>query len=319
MNAKSIKPLLYMLTAATLFCFTEITLKLLNGSINCLELNFSRYALDGLLLLPIALPELHRRGARLSRRHFLWFQLLGFVGITLVGPFYQLAASLLQANITSVLFSLNPLFIALLAMPMLGEPLSRYQVLGLAVGAAAIWVLVDPLNMTLSPAGLILLLLTVLCYSFYAVAGKRLITELGSAAVTAGSFLCGGLQLFLLALMTHLPPVAAQLEAHGLGSLAYASLFGGYTLDNLVWVVLLYFGVTLGAYLCWFRAMESGSTFLGSLTYFVKPALSPVAAWFILGEPITTRILLGAALLLVSAGVSLTGKKSAEPEKALAS
>ena len=39
----SFKPVLYMVTAAFLFCFTEIALKILNGSLNALELNFSRY------------------------------------------------------------------------------------------------------------------------------------------------------------------------------------------------------------------------------------------------------------------------------------
>ena len=43
MRMIQMKPLLYMLGAACLFSFTEITLKILNGSLNCLEVNFSRY------------------------------------------------------------------------------------------------------------------------------------------------------------------------------------------------------------------------------------------------------------------------------------
>lgn len=44
---KKKKALLYMLAAALLFCFTEISLKKLNGSINSIEVNFSRYLLAG--------------------------------------------------------------------------------------------------------------------------------------------------------------------------------------------------------------------------------------------------------------------------------
>lgn len=119
------KPLLYMVGAACLFSFTEITLKILNGSLNCLEVNFSRYILAGIILLPLALLDLRKRQVRLNRTHFLWFQLLGFIGIALVGPAYQLASCLLQANVTSILFSLNPMFIAIMAMVVLGEPLSQ--------------------------------------------------------------------------------------------------------------------------------------------------------------------------------------------------
>lgn len=60
--------------------------------------------------------------------------------------------------------------------------------------------------------------------------------------------------------------------------------------------------------------MECGSTFLGSLTYFVKPALSPFMAWLFLGEAITGRILAGVFLMLLGAGISLQhdAKETAE-------
>ncbi|XOQ26635.1 MAG: Putative membrane protein [Mitsuokella multacida] len=305
MKAKGIKPFLYMLTAAFLFCFTEIALKILNGAFNCLELNFSRYFVAGLLLIPFALAELRKKDASLLRSHFFYFQLLGFIGITLVGPFYQLAAGLLQANVTSILFSLNPMFIAVLALFILKEPLSHHQMAGLVLEFGAVLILVNPLHMNMDPAGLVLLFLTLLCYSLYAVIGKKMIQELGSAVVTAGSFLCGGIQLFLLALLSHVPAAASFLTKAGLGDFASVSLFGGYSLDNIGWVLLLFLGITLGAYLCWFKAMECGSTFLGSLTYFVKPALSPFMAWFFLGEIITGRILAGVLLMLLGAGISL--------------
>ena len=88
MRMIQMKPLLYMLGAACLFSFTEITLKILNWSLNCLEVNFSRYILAGIMLLPLALLDLRKRQVRLRWRHFCWFQLLGFVGIAFVGPAY---------------------------------------------------------------------------------------------------------------------------------------------------------------------------------------------------------------------------------------
>ena len=94
------KALLYMLAAALLFCFTEISLKKLNGSINSIEVNFSRYLLAGILLLPAGIKERKRRRVRLGRRHIQWFFLLGFIGIALVGPLYQLATVYLDAGVT---------------------------------------------------------------------------------------------------------------------------------------------------------------------------------------------------------------------------
>lgn len=198
--------------------------KILNGSLNCLDVNFSRYILSGIILLPLALLDLRKRQVRLNRTHFLWFQLLGFIGIALVGPAYQLASWLLQANVTSILFSLNPMFIAIMAMVVLGEPLSHHQWAALLFDIGAVFVLVNPMQMTMDPIGLLLLFFTIFCYSFYAVIGKKMIDELGSAMATAGSFLAGGVQLFLLACCTHIPFVAEWLVQVGLSDFAEVSL-----------------------------------------------------------------------------------------------
>lgn len=169
------------------------------------------------------------------------------------------------------------------------------------------------MQMTMDPIGLLLLFFTIFCYSFYAVIGKKMLDELGSAMATAGSFLAGGVQLFLLACCTHIHAVAAWLVQMGLPDFAEVSLFGGYTVENIGWVLLLVFGVTLGGYIFWFKAMETGSTFIGSLTYFIKPALSPFMALIFLNEAIG-RIQLGVLLLLIGAAVSLHKDK---PQPAL--
>lgn len=302
---KKNKALWYMLAAALLFCFTEISLKKLNGSINSLEVNFSRYLLAGILLLPAGIRERKRRGVRLNRRHIRWFSLLGFIGITLVGPLYQLSTAYLEAGVTGVLFSINPMCIGILAALLLKEPLSLRQGAGFVLSMAAILVIVDPFHVRMDPTGLCLLGLTVLFYSLYAVLGKKMTSELGSADVTAGSFICGGLQLFLIGAASHVLWISGPVQQAGLSGFADIPLFAGYTLENLPWVIILYMGVTLGAYYFWFQAMECGSVALGSLTYFIKPALTPVFALLVLGEGISGRMLAGILLMLAGAAVSL--------------
>lgn len=117
------------------------------------------------------------------------------------------------------------------------QPLHQWAALLFDIGA--VFVLVNPMKMTMDPIGLLLLFFTIFCYSLYAVIGKKMINELGSA-------------------------------------------------------------------------MATGSTFIGSLTYFIKPALSPFMALLFLNEAITGRILLGVLLLLIGAAVSLC-KDKAQP------
>ena len=51
--------------------------------------------------------------------------------------------------------------------------------------------------------------------------------------------------------------------------------------------------------------MEVGSITLGSLTYFIKPSLSPLFAWFFVGEAITFQMALGMGLMLLGARIAL--------------
>lgn len=297
-----------MLLAAVLFSFTEISLKELGGTIDPVELNFGRYLLAGLILLPAAMRGMKKRGARLSAKEVRSFLLLGFVGVVLVGPFYQLATMRLGAAPTSVLFSTNPALIAVFAALMLHEGMSPAGLVSLALDVLAVLAMVHPGSAMLDPLGLILLAASVASYSLYAVAGKKETQALGSIAVTSLGFVFGGGELLALALLSHVSVIGSMLGAAGLGAYADIPLFAGYSAATAGWVVLLYLGITLGAYLLWFLAMEHGSCALGGIVYFIKPALSPVLAWFILAEPIGQDMAEGMVLMLAGAAIGIAGE-----------
>ncbi|MCH4082186.1 MAG: DMT family transporter [Atopobiaceae bacterium] len=307
-----------MLAAAVLFSFTEISLKELGDTIDPVELNFSRYLLAGIILLPAAVQEMRKRGARLTSKEVRSFLGLGFVGVVLVGPFYQLATMRLGAAPTSVLFSVNPAFIAVFAALMLHEGMSPAEIVSLAFDVLAVLAMMHPGSAALDPAGLILLVASVASYGLYAVAGKRETKALGSIAVTSLGFVFGGAELLALALLSHVPAVGSMLEAAGLGAFADIPLFAGYSVATAGWVILLYLGITLGAYLLWFLAMEHGSCALGGIVYFIKPALSPVLAWLILAEPIGQDMAEGMALMLAGAAIGIASELHSKDGRTLA-
>ncbi len=304
------KGLLYALAAAFFFCFTEVCMKKIGGQLGGIQVTFSRYILAGILLLPLARRELRRRHTSVSLAQFWEMNLLGLWGVVLVAPFYQTGTVMLGAGISSVLFSINPLCVALMAALLLGEPVRLRQKQGLALQVIAIFVLVNPLESYLDPVGLLILFLSVFFYSLYAVRGRRLSSELGSLVMTCGGFLCGGVQTAILAGLTHISTVSFFLRQHDLAAFADIPFFTGYTWDNLPWVLLLYIGVTIFAFLCWFYAMDCGGTALGNLTYFFKPILSPLLAIVFVGETITGRMLCGMGLMLAGALVCLLPEKN---------
>lgn len=302
---KNQKAIFCMLLAGILFSLTEVAMKKINADLNGVQVNATRYFLCGLALMPWSRAQLKVRSTTMTAAQMKLCTLLGFFGIFIVGPLYQMASATLGAANTGVIFSSTPLFIIMLAALILHTPVTRRESIALALQVLAIAILVDPFHMTMDPVGVAALLLCVVCYSLYAVGGKKLMPALGSITVTAWSFFWGGVQLLLVAGMSHIPAVAQYLTAHGFANYAYVPLFTGYTWANLSWVLLLYIGITLVAFLSWFLAIEWGGVALGSLTYFIKPALSPVFALIFVGEPITAKMLTGMALMISGAFVAL--------------
>ena len=54
---------LYIAVTTLLFSSMEVALKLISGQFNPIQLNFSRFLVGGLVLIPFAVRELKKRGA----------------------------------------------------------------------------------------------------------------------------------------------------------------------------------------------------------------------------------------------------------------
>ena len=288
----------YVLVTTLLFSSMEIALKSIAGQFNPVQLNFSRFLVGGIFLLPFALRTLRRRGLRLTARDLGAFALLGLLGMTVSMTLYQMSVLRIPASVVAVLFSGNPLFVTLFAWLLLGEAISRWQVLGLALDVAGILVIINPLHMKLDLLGVTLVLASTLLFALYGVCGKRQCARCGGVVVTCFSFLFGGGELALLAAVSHVPALAGALRAAGLETFAQIPFFTGYTLSSLPVVLFVFLGVTGVGFCCYFLAMESTSAQTASLAFFFKPALAPALAFLLLHEEISGNMLAGIALVL---------------------
>ena len=98
---------LYILITTLLFSSMEVALKCIAGQLNPIQLNFSRFLVGGLVLVPLAVRELKKRRLSLDGRALGTFALLGLMGIAVSMSLYQLAVARVQASVVGVLFSSN--------------------------------------------------------------------------------------------------------------------------------------------------------------------------------------------------------------------
>ena len=291
--------------ATWLFSSMEIALKLISGQFNPIQLTFSRFLAGGLVLLPLAIGTLRKRGLRLDGAALRAFAFLGLLGMTVAMSLYQMGVARVEASVVAVLFSSNPIFVTLFAFLLLKEPIHKNQVLGLALDICGILVIIRPWDLRLDPLGVLFVILSTLLFSLYSVCGKRQCAKFGALVVTCFGFLFGSGEMMLLSLLTHIPAVSAAMLRAGLPVFSNIPFFTGYTLTNLPVVLYIFLGVTGLGFSCYFLAMEHTSAQQTSLVFFFKPALAPVLAALALHEQIPFHMVCGIVLILCGSMSSL--------------
>lgn len=202
------KGYLYIIVTIVMFTSYEVVLRYIAGQINSMQLTLCRFSVGFLILLPLALRTLKRRGKRLDGRSMARFALLGLLGIALSMPILHLSVRYAGSSVAAVLFSCNPVFVTFLAFFLLKEPIKPRHISALALEIAGTVAIIDPLGHALNPLGVGLALLSTLLFSLYGVLGKRRVAEYGGAVVTCFSFLFGSLIVLGLILLSHVPAVA---------------------------------------------------------------------------------------------------------------
>lgn len=292
-----------------LFSLMEVVLKGVSPHFHPFQLNFTRFLIGGLVLLPLALRQLKRRGPDappLTAKVLSKMALLGFIGTFISMTFYQLSIIHTDASVVAILFSSNPLFVMLLAALLLNEPIHKHNIAALLLELLGILVIVSPWNMQLAPAGVVFVLIAVLTFALYGVLGKRESAAYGAIVTTCFGFLFGSAEMIASAALTHIPAVAAALQATPLHDYAAIPLFTGYSWSILPAFLFVCIGVTGIGFASYFTAMDCTSANTASLVFFFKPILSPVFAFLLIQEVIPVNRVAGVAIIFIASLINLS-------------
>ena len=191
------------------------------------------------------------------------------------------------AGLAAVLGNTTPLFAMLLAVPLLGEPLTRRRIAALALGTAGVVLIALPtlgVPSGLRPASLLPPLLAAAGFAGASVAVKRL--EVGEAVlpVVAWQLLLGGLGL----------AVASGFLESG-QALRWTPTFGA---------LLLFLAVvgTAATTTLWYWLVQRDDVGRLSLALFLAPAVGLVLGVVVLGERPAIAEWLGVAVILSALG-----------------
>lgn len=234
-----------------------------------------------------------------------WPRLLvtAFVGMLGYNWFITEGFLRVAAGFATVITTVEPLFIAILAWLLLREKLTASIYLGIAVSIAGALILCWPdlLKQTNTPMswwGVTCLVIGCLAWAIYTIVGKPLLERYSSFAITAWTMLLS-------------TPVLWSLSTKPM--LAIAQDMTGQQWAEIIFLAL---GSGLAGTMLWnYGARHLPGALTGSFLYLI-PVIAVVAAWFILAEPITAHLVVGGMVMLAGVAIAqfgpvLIGRKAA--------
>jgi drug/metabolite transporter (DMT)-like permease len=257
-------------------------------------LNFLRWAIALVILVPVTLGDLRAHRAALARNWKL-IALLGFTGIAAFQTLCYVALTKTTALNTILLLSLAPLAIVGLSWLALGERVNRSQALGLAtsLGGAAVLILHGDLatiaDLRLNTGDLWMLVAVVL-WAVYSVLLRRRPAELPPLALHTTSVAAGTLWML---------PAYGWQATHG----------AGLPTSLAAWIAIGFVAIFSSAlaHALWVRGVASIGPSRAGVFIHLLPLFGAVLAITFLGERFATYHAVGAALVLC--GVVLTSRK----------
>ena len=194
--------------------------------------------------------------------------------------------ALLPAGRTAILAYTMPLWVALLSVPVLHEPLTPRRLLGLLLGMSGMLLLLSAewVSLRAAPVGALLVVGAALSWALGTVLMKRYPTALPTSSFTGWQLLLGGLPIVLGACLFETGKVAP--------------------LSWQAWVALAY-NMVVASIICywvWFKIVSRASAVASSLGTLSIPVVGVFSSMLVLGERPDWREYL--ALLLVLAAIA---------------
>lgn len=279
----------------TAFCFgtMEAASKLGGLSFNAIQLVFLRFAIGGILLLPFAIADLKKRECRLVGSDIVYLFILGIVCIGSMA-LMQIGLRSINANVASIIISMNPLFTMIFARFIVGEAFTRRKALVLLISFIGLLIVINPKNLIaggINAQGLLITLLAAAAFGLYTALGKKRLAKIGGMAQNCLTFLFGDVALLIVMICTRIPVVE------------------GITLQSLP--VMLYLGivVTAAGYFFFVKAIALSGPSNASIAFFIKPVLAPIVALIVLKEPITINFVIGVVFILIGSYLKMIPEK----------
>jgi len=253
---------------------------------------FLRFFGTAVCLLAVGLPGARRQGLSLQGRDYAILAFNGLVGIALsISLFHVAILAFRNASSSAVVFSVNPVFVALLAPLINREVISPRQVGAVALGGLGVLCFAFESGRLQGDSlkGLLLMVASALLFTVGICVSRRIIPRYGALVTMGVSSLFASLAVLPLGLWRSQIPILPELAK--------------------AWLPVLYVALagTALAYGLYYYGLARTSAYGASLSFFLKPVIATALAIALAGERPNGYTVGGTGLVLLGLFLALAG------------
>ncbi|MGM9606425.1 MAG: DMT family transporter [Oscillospiraceae bacterium] len=271
---------LYLIVTFFLYGSIYVANKFVLGSVPPFTLLFLRQAIAAIVLAALALKKglMH-----VEKKHWIYFLALGIVGYFSSVGLQTVATSLMDASVSALLNSMNPVFISLFAVLLLRERLTCNKVVGILCSLVGVCIVIGIQDNGISFLGIIFSITSVLLWSLISVLVRKISAYYPSEQITLIGFLISLPFCF----------IASEIELQ-----VKTATFSTQTVLAILYIAIF---CTACGYLLWNRSLTLLDASVCSLFYPLQPLFAAILGIILLGESISINFIVGG--LFISAGV----------------
>lgn len=278
--------------AMVMWSLTFVWFKIVNEvyppfAIVFLRLLVSCLVMAGISVFTPVLKKLHRKDVPR-------FLLLAFIYPFLYFIAESIGLTLINASLAAVIISTIPLVVPVGAYLLLKERVTRFNIIGIGISFTGVLVVIlnRDFSLNAAPAGILLMGLAVFCAAGYTLVVKKLTARYNAYSITTYQNIFGSLMFLPLFLVFDFHDfISAEHSTRALLNLGYLSVFG----SSIAFILFNYSVKSIGA-----TRTEAFSNLI--------PVLTAIFAWYMLGEALGLKKILGIGIVL--AGLFLSQLKS---------
>ncbi|NLL82463.1 MAG: EamA family transporter [Tissierellia bacterium] len=273
---------LYLLITFTAWGSLYVVSKFVLGKVPTFTTSFIRSAIAA-IVLNIALKQ--RKVAKISPEDYKYIFIIGFFGYFISMGTQFIGTKLTNASLASLINSMNPITITLLASLILKEKISPRNVISILVLLIGVRILIGDINDNVYIGGILFSLLSVFIWSLVSVLIRKVTRKYNPIQITAYGITMGA--------VFNLP----------------VSMYEIYTTPDIefdagVIIATIYMGLvcTALAHLLWNKSLSMLDAGVCSLFYPIQPLVATLLGIIFLNEAINKNFIIG-GLLIVGAVV----------------